>query len=330
MGSVFNQKYGIMFIKKNTILSVKRMQEGQWLIQINTSRLFHSLLHQGSQFFGGNSKIEENGRRIQRLKQYYIHVGSEQVRLGEIYKLLQKEITFSLAFKLVLRKVRESRQSSVLDLQKLITCEPTDEFQLKCQCIIKCCSKSIKSIAKALLLIEYQYIYNIIYIFTFSFQKDQKDFQIIKKFVLLKMVLGKFVEVGRVVKINYGPQEGKLATIVEILNDKRVLIDGPTTGVQRQVIPIRRLTLTKINSQRTGVITKAIKKSDPFAQYAQTIAAKKVAKKALRAKLNDFDRFRVMILRKRRSALLSTQLKSLKKNTGGKAQTQAKGGNKKK
>ncbi|CAD8184656.1 unnamed protein product [Paramecium pentaurelia] len=150
------------------------------------------------------------------------------------------------------------------------------------------------------------------------------------------MVLAKFVEVGRVVKINYGPQEGRLATIVEILNDKRVLIDGPTTGVQRQVIPIRRLTLTKFNLKgatrgaRTGVITKAIKKSDPFAQYAQTVAAKKVAKKALRAKLNDFDRFRVMILRKRRSALLSTQLKSLKKNTGGKAQTQAKGGNKKK
>ncbi|CAD8088747.1 unnamed protein product [Paramecium sonneborni] len=150
------------------------------------------------------------------------------------------------------------------------------------------------------------------------------------------MVLTKFVEVGRVVKINYGPQEGRLATIVEILNDKRVLIDGPTTGVQRQVIPIRRLTLTKFNLKgatrgaRTGVITKAIKKSDPFAQYAQTLAAKKVAKKVLRAKLNDFDRFRVMILRKRRSALLSTQLKTLKKSTGGKAQAQAKGGNKKK
>ncbi|CAK63605.1 unnamed protein product (macronuclear) [Paramecium tetraurelia] len=169
------------------------------------------------------------------------------------------------------------------------------------------------------------------------FKKIKRIFKQQKKFVLLEMVLGKFAEVGRVVKINYGPQEGKLATIVEILNDKRVLIDGPTTGVQRQVIPIRRLTLTKFNLKgatrgaRTGVITKAIKKSDPFAQYQNTIAAKKVAKKALRAKLTDFDRFRVMILRKRRSALLSTQLKSLRKNnTGGKAAAQAKGGNKKK
>ncbi|CAK85710.1 unnamed protein product (macronuclear) [Paramecium tetraurelia] len=182
---------------------------------------------------------------------------------------------------------------------------------------------------------KYKYIIQFIFIRSL-FKKIKRIFKQQKKFVLLKMVLGKFVEVGRVVKINYGPQEGKLATIVEILNDKRVLIDGPTTGVQRQVIPIRRLTLTKFNLKgatrgaRTGVITKAIKKSDPFAQYAQTIAAKKVAKKALRAKLNDFDRFRVMILRKRRSALLSTQLKSLKKNAGGKAQAPAKGGNKKK
>jgi large subunit ribosomal protein L14e len=34
------------------------------------------------------------------------------------------------------------------------------------------------------------------------------------------------VEVGRVARINYGPEAGKLATIVDILSDKRVLIDG--------------------------------------------------------------------------------------------------------
>lgn len=36
----------------------------------------------------------------------------------------------------------------------------------------------------------------------------------------------KFVEVGRVVRVNFGAEAGKLATIVDILNDKRVLIDG--------------------------------------------------------------------------------------------------------
>lgn len=57
------------------------------------------------------------------------------------------------------------------------------------------------------------------------------------------MGYNRFVQIGRVARINYGPLEGKLATIVDILNDKRVLIDGE--GIQRQIIPIRRLQLTK-------------------------------------------------------------------------------------
>ena len=36
----------------------------------------------------------------------------------------------------------------------------------------------------------------------------------------------KFVEVGRVARINFGVDAGKLATIVDIINDKRVLVDG--------------------------------------------------------------------------------------------------------
>jgi large subunit ribosomal protein L14e len=34
------------------------------------------------------------------------------------------------------------------------------------------------------------------------------------------------VEVGRVAHINYGPEEGKLATIIDIISEKRVLVDG--------------------------------------------------------------------------------------------------------
>ena len=51
------------------------------------------------------------------------------------------------------------------------------------------------------------------------------------------------MEVGRVARINYGPLEGKLATIVDIVTDKRVLVDGE--GIARQIIPISRLQLTK-------------------------------------------------------------------------------------
>lgn len=51
------------------------------------------------------------------------------------------------------------------------------------------------------------------------------------------------MEVGRVARVNFGSLEGKLVTIVDIISDKRVLVDGE--GITRQAIPIRRLRLTK-------------------------------------------------------------------------------------
>ena len=54
----------------------------------------------------------------------------------------------------------------------------------------------------------------------------------------------RFVEVGRVVLINYGPDSGKLATIIDIVDQNKCLVDGPETGVARQVIPYKRIALT--------------------------------------------------------------------------------------
>ena len=59
----------------------------------------------------------------------------------------------------------------------------------------------------------------------------------------------RFVEVGRVVLVNFGPLAGRLAVIVEIINTSKVLIDGPTTNVRRQEISIRRLSLTDFTVQ---------------------------------------------------------------------------------
>lgn len=60
------------------------------------------------------------------------------------------------------------------------------------------------------------------------------------------MVYTRFVETGRVVLINTGALSGKLAVIVEIINVNRVLIEGPTTGVRRQEISLRRVYLTDL------------------------------------------------------------------------------------
>jgi len=48
--------------------------------------------------------------------------------------------------------------------------------------------------------------------------------------------------------VNYGPDAGKLCTIVDIVDGNKCLIDGPRklTGVGRQVIPFKRLALTDL------------------------------------------------------------------------------------
>ena len=60
--------------------------------------------------------------------------------------------------------------------------------------------------------------------------------------------------------VNYGKNLHKLAVIVDILDDNRVLLDGPTTGVDREIYPIKRLYLTnlKINILR-GARTKTLR-----------------------------------------------------------------------
>jgi hypothetical protein len=60
------------------------------------------------------------------------------------------------------------------------------------------------------------------------------------------MSFKRYVELGRVCLINYGDEAGKLATIVDVIDNNRVLVDGPETGVKRQQINLKRIQLTDI------------------------------------------------------------------------------------
>ena len=125
------------------------------------------------------------------------------------------------------------------------------------------------------------------------------------------MVFKNFVEVGRVCMINYGEDYGKLCTIVNVINGNLALVDGPKaiTGVHRQKINFKRLTLTGITiklplNARQKTLEKAFKEANVLEQWEKSSQAKKLAKKAKRAKLSDFDRFKVMLLRKEKSKLI--------------------------
>ena len=104
--------------------------------------------------------------------------------------------------------------------------------------------------------------------------------------------------------INYGEDFGKVVVIVDIADAARVLVDGE--NFPRTMYPLRRLSLTKLKLDiprgvRTGGLLKAIKEFGLQAKWEATPMAVKLAKQATRQNLTDFERFQVMITRKRRA-----------------------------
>lgn len=127
------------------------------------------------------------------------------------------------------------------------------------------------------------------------------------------MSFNRFVQAGRVALINYGPLEGKLAVIVDIIDNNKCLIDGPQvdeqTTLERQKINYRRLSLTdfRIEIPRNASFSEmreAFEAAEIAQKWAATSWARKRATKAKRANLSDFDRFKVVVLRKKRSKAL--------------------------
>jgi len=128
----------------------------------------------------------------------------------------------------------------------------------------------------------------------------------------------RFVEVGRLALVNYGPDEGKVAVIVDVLDHNRALIDGPTTGVARQSINFKRISLTgfkvKIpHSIKSRGLKKALTTSDVINKWKSSAWAQKLEVRAKRQSLTDFDRFKLVVLRKRRRAIVTREVATLRK-----------------
>lgn len=121
----------------------------------------------------------------------------------------------------------------------------------------------------------------------------------------------KLFHIGRVCCINYGPDAGKICVIIDFVDSTRALIDGPAslTGVKRRTIPFKRLSVTSLKvtilrACRSVHLEAACKKADICGKWKKLPWGRKIIQKKLRAKLTDFDRFNVMLLKKQRAALL--------------------------
>ena len=89
-----------------------------------------------------------------------------------------------------------------------------------------------------------------------------------------------------------------------MIDMNRVLVDG-IGHFPRVIYPLRRLTLTRLRisilrGARTGTVRKAAAKFELDKKWAETRACQKLARATARAATTDFDRFKVMVLRKQR------------------------------
>uniref|UniRef100_A0A4W5QP32 Large ribosomal subunit protein eL14 n=1 Tax=Hucho hucho TaxID=62062 RepID=A0A4W5QP32_9TELE len=140
----------------------------------------------------------------------------------------------------------------------------------------------------------------------------------------LLQVFKRYVEIGRVAYISFGPHAGSLVAIVDVIDQNRgwnislelgepgskpvpespsllafALVDGPCTGVKRQSMPFKCMQLTDYvikvpHSARQKFVKRAWEKAQVTEKWAESNWAKKIEARQKRAQMSDFDRFKVM------------------------------------
>ncbi|CAF0810198.1 unnamed protein product [Brachionus calyciflorus] len=129
------------------------------------------------------------------------------------------------------------------------------------------------------------------------------------------MTYTKFVQVGRVAYVAFGPEQGKLVTIVDIIDQNRVLVDGP--NFRRQALNLKTLYLTKHlikiqHSARAASVKAAWAKAEIDKKWAESNWAKRLAAKQVRTNLTDFDRFKLMKAKQTRNRLIALEVGKLR------------------
>ena len=110
----------------------------------------------------------------------------------------------------------------------------------------------------------------------------------------------------------------ELVAIVDVIDQNRALVDGPCTRVRRQAMPFKCMQLTDFilkfpHSARQKYVRKAWEKADINTKWAATRWAKKIDARERKAKMTDFDRFKVMKAKKMRNRIIKTEVKKLQR-----------------
>lgn len=124
----------------------------------------------------------------------------------------------------------------------------------------------------------------------------------------------KLVELGRVVHVTTGPNAGHIGAIVDIIDAKRMLVDGPK--MPRCEIKLKDMFLTRIVLKYNDVPSpKALmamwEKNMVDFRYQRTEHAKRLEKKAKRAACTDFEYFKVRCAARAANKIKENALRNL-------------------
>ncbi|KAJ7555380.1 hypothetical protein O6H91_05G035700 [Diphasiastrum complanatum] len=130
------------------------------------------------------------------------------------------------------------------------------------------------------------------------------------------MPFRRFVEIGRVALVNYGPDYGKLVVIVDVIDQNRALVDHPE--IVRKQINFKRLSLTDLKVEiprmpKKKQLQQAIEAADIQSKWDNSSWGRKLIVQKKRAALNDFDRFKVMVAKIKRASIIKRELSKLRK-----------------
>jgi large subunit ribosomal protein L14e len=156
-------------------------------------------------------------------------------------------------------------------------------------------------------------LYFILFFYEFQTEKDKKVINFI-------MPYDRLVQVGRVAYIAYGPEKGKIACITNIIDQTRVLVDGPSSHVRRQPLNIKSLHLTKyvlklLPGARSATVKKAWDATDVNKKWQETRWYKKLQAKHLRSQTTDFERFKIAKAKQAYNRVLNDEYNRLKKKS---------------
>uniref|UniRef100_A0A8C4TCZ1 Large ribosomal subunit protein eL14 n=2 Tax=Erpetoichthys calabaricus TaxID=27687 RepID=A0A8C4TCZ1_ERPCA len=132
------------------------------------------------------------------------------------------------------------------------------------------------------------------------------------------MVFKRYVQIGRVAFVSFGPHAGKLVAIVDVIDQNRALVEGPCTDVRRQSMPFKCMQLTDFvikipHSTRSKFVRKAWEKADVNKKWTESSWAKKIEAREKRAKMSDFDRYKVMKAKRMRNKIIKHEVTKLVK-----------------